>query len=155
MPKFEVATQGRGPETYHFIEHVQRLAAEFALVEHTGLPAWLDFCSFVFRVDGSLGSFGGVGVDRVRVMKKGRYVQVDICIPMEVWYKRPIAFVAERIAEFIRGGMKKLIAGIKRHDRDFDESSLCVAITDVLDRFVQAGRSLDEFSAGGTTSPTN
>jgi hypothetical protein len=148
VPKFEVAAQGRGPETYHFMEHVHRLGAEFALVERTGLPTWLDTCSFVFRVDGSLGSFGGTGVDRVRVMKKGRYVQVDVCIPVEVWYKRPCAFVAARIAEFIRDGMEKLIAGIKRHDRDFDEACFCVAITHVLDRFVQSRQSLDQFPCG-------
>lgn len=92
------------------------------------LPKGIDHLHFILRVDGIFGTFGGDGVDRVRVSRARRFVQVDICVPTARWMNRSHGEIADFICSELSRSVEKIVASVRRVDRAFDGAGLAVAL---------------------------
>ena len=134
LPIFDVAMESLGGDAHVMVPHWQALKKALRSGPAFGVPNGIDECVFILRVDGSLGSFGGDGVDRVRLQMAKRYIQVDVCLPVERWRERPWREIASFIAVCVVGSCAEIARKAKRMDKSYDPSLLVETLRDRCDR---------------------
>lgn len=88
----------------------------------------IDEYSPVFRVDGSLCTYGAEGVHRVRFAKKERYITADIHIPESVWRPKSETELRHYLGSALRSTIETFVTRLKKDGISIAESSLFAEI---------------------------
>lgn len=151
MTTFDLSAQVKGPEAdLATSEHWLSLKQAMRGVMATSVDPTIDQIAYILRVDGKFGSFDLDGVD-LRYSKwfhRGRYVQIDIGVPIRRWEGKSDVEIAQFLAESLRQSVVLVKAVCDRAKLSCDEAALRTEIDQVAAAYLEQWTKGTGFNSG-------
>lgn len=139
MCVLDCAVQDFGPEVYDiFRPHWLHLKNIMNKTKTSAIPKNFESLTFILRIDGSLGSFHGDGLDNLRVSETRRYISIDICLPESRWKNKPDFYIANTISSNIVSSAALIYTRLRKKHIQCDEQALTLDLEKVAHKYIKS-----------------